>query len=79
MASTRTDKPLLNRWARAFPELPKDVRRPAVFVLLFWTCWVATLAAHAFGLLDEDPAFGLAPVVLALVVLAALWSVLPWS
>lgn len=59
--------------------MPQDTRRPAIFVLLFWTCWVATLASHAFGLLDADPAFGLLPVVLALLALVALWAGLPWS
>jgi signal transduction histidine kinase len=75
----KLDESPQNRWVRAFIEAPKDSRRPAVYVLLFWTCWVATLSTHAFGLLDEDPAFGLAPVAAALVVQAALWTVLPWS
>lgn len=79
MISNKRDETLQDRWVRAFTEAPKDSRRPAVFVLLFWTCWAATLLSHAFGLLEEDPAFGLAPVVAALVVQAALWTVLPWS
>lgn len=76
MALGRSNK--LLRKARWFPELPEGVDRPAIFTLLFWTCWVATLASHAFGLLDEDPTFGLVPVALALVVLAASWAALPW-
>ncbi|MDQ3428496.1 MAG: sensor histidine kinase [Actinomycetota bacterium] len=79
MFSNKLDESPQNRWVWAFTEAPKDSRRPAVFVLLFWTCWVATLSSHAFGLLDEDPAFGLVPVVVALVVQAALWTLLPWS
>src|SRR5215210_153040 len=79
MGSGTLNKVLRNRWTQWVPDPPQDVRRPAVFVLLFWTCWVATLLSHAFGLLDKDPAFGLVPVVLALVLLAALWAVLPWS
>jgi hypothetical protein len=77
--SNKLDETLQNRWVRAFTEAPKDSRRPAVFVLLFWTCWVASLSTHAFGLLEEDPAFGFAPVVAALVVQAAVWTALPWS
>ena len=79
MVSNRSSTPLRNWWVRVFPDLPQDVRRPAVFVLLFWTCWVATLASHAFGLLDAAPTFGLLPVVLALLALVALWATLPWS
>ncbi len=67
------------RWTQWVPDPPRNVRRPAVFALLFWTCWVATLVSHAFGLLDRDPAFGLVPVFLALAVLAALWALLPWN
>jgi len=67
-----------NRWTQWVPDPPQDVRRPAVFALLFCTCWVATLVSHAFGLLEKEPVFGLAPVVLAFAVLAALWAVLPW-
>ena len=70
MISNKLDETVQNRWVRAFTEAPKDSRRPAVFVLLFWTCWVATLSSHAFGL---------APVVVALLILAALWTALPWS
>jgi len=67
------------RRARCFPELPKEVHRPAIFALLFWSCLIATYASHAFGLIEEDRRFGLAPVTLALVALAVIWVVLPWD
>src|SRR5918998_2384479 len=79
MSSSGLNKMLRSRWTQWIPDLPQDVRRPPIFALLFWTCWVATLASHALGLLDSDPAFGPVPVVLALAVLASLWAVLPWS
>lgn len=80
MILTRLGK--LLRWprrARWFPELPQEVYRPAIFTLLFWSCWVATFAIHAFNLFDQDQRFGLAPVTVALLALIPVWAVLPWS
>ena len=72
----------LLRWvrqARRFPKLPGEARRPAIFVLLFWSCWVTSYASHAFGLFDAAPRFGLAPVTLAFAAVALVWVALPWD
>jgi signal transduction histidine kinase len=66
------------RRARTWPELPEGVDRPAIFVLLFWSAWIAT-CAQAFGLFGRAPSFGVAPVAPALVALAVIWVVLPWN
>lgn len=79
MVSNKPDETPQSPWVQAFTEVPKASRRPAAFALLFWTCWVATLLSHAFGLIEDDPAYGLAPVVVALAIQAALWTALPWS
>lgn len=64
--------------ARWFPESPEEVDRPGIFALLFWSCLVASYAAHAFGLFDGR-SFGVVPVTPAVAALAAIWAVLPWS
>jgi len=60
---------------RLFPDLPQELRRPAVFTWLFW----GVLAVTVLSWFDREPRFGLLPALLAIGVLVAIWTVLPWN
>jgi signal transduction histidine kinase len=62
----------------AFPKLPERMRRPAIFALLFWSVLAVTCVSYALSLNREGRGFGLLPVVLAVVLVAA-WTALPWD
>jgi signal transduction histidine kinase len=63
----------------ASPDGPDSVRRPGIFVLLFWTALVAAVVTWNYDLLDEVRRYGPLPVASAAVVTIAAWSWLPWD
>ena len=72
----------LGRRARAvvaFPVVPGEARRPAIFTLLFWIVLLPALTAALFVPDDEWQRFGWLPLVASTVALVATWQALPWD
>jgi signal transduction histidine kinase len=67
------------RTAVAFPVVPGEARRPAIFTLLFWIVLLAALAASFFVPDDQWRRFGWPAILIATAALVAAWQALPWD
>lgn len=62
-----------------FPGFPREVRRPAVFSVLFWSALTITCVSWVLIRHDGEAAVGFVPMALSAGVLTAAWLVLPWD
>lgn len=72
----------LPRWAKAiaaFPDVPGEARRPAIFTLLFWIVLAAAVATWVWNPAIEWRRLGGLPVAAATALLIAAWQTLPWD
>lgn len=67
------------RATAAFPVVPGEARRPAIFTLLFWIVLLAALVASLLVPDDQWRRFGAPAIALATAALVAAWQALPWD
>lgn len=60
-------------------DVQTEMRRPAIFVLLFWSVLITVVVVWVLDAPDIGRPFGPIPLALSMLVLIAAWMAMPWS